>query len=197
MLFRLERLLRAGRGCPIAAGAFLLPAILLLAAATPWGAGLSRAAQPQADGSAPGLPAGAGAGAPAPGGAAASLYRRYCARCHGEDFAGTPWRQAGRGIPNFTAAAWQEGRSDAQLRVSILEGKGAAMPAFADQLSEGQARDLVALLRGADPARPARASGPPTSFARRYAALRRELEQLQKQFRELSDVGEEKRIKEY
>jgi mono/diheme cytochrome c family protein len=116
---------------------------------------------------------------------AAGLYTRYCARCHGDDFTGNGWRERGRQLPNFSSAAWQHSRSDAQLLVSIVEGKGARMPAFGDRLSQAQARDLVLLIRSANPARPATASIGRDDFDRRYAALLRELEELRKQFREL------------
>src|SRR5262245_61370692 len=52
-------------------------------------------------------------------------YRRFCARCHGNDHTGA----AGR-VPNFTSRSWQQRRSDSQLLVSILEGKGSGMPPF-------------------------------------------------------------------
>ncbi len=64
--------------------------------------------------------------------AVASLYNRYCIRCHGVD---------GRGVwdipdvPNFTNARWQACRSDARLTEIILEGRGAVMPPFRGTLS--------------------------------------------------------------
>jgi mono/diheme cytochrome c family protein len=118
------------------------------------------------------------------------LYQQHCARCHGEDFTGAVWRDPGRRIPDFTRAAWQDSRSDAQLLVSIREGKGVRMPAFAGQLDDEQARDLVQLLRRADAARPAAAfSGPAhdAAFTRRYAALCAELNGLRQEYRELAN----------
>ena len=56
-------------------------------------------------------------------------------------------------IPDFTLRAWQEGRSDPQLLISVLDGKGTRMPPFRDKLTRDQARDLVALVRSFDPER--------------------------------------------
>jgi mono/diheme cytochrome c family protein len=112
-------------------------------------------------------------------------YRQYCARCHGGDYTGRgAWR--GRGIPDFTSGPWHEGRTDVELVVSILEGKGTQMPAFTGQLNEEQARDLVLLIRRAKPARPTTPEAGPTDFTRRYASLYAELEELRKQYRELA-----------
>lgn len=116
---------------------------------------------------------------------AARLFRQNCARCHGNEFNGNGWRERGHTIPDFTTRAWQKSRSDVQLRVSILEGKGTRMPGFQGKLSEQEARDLVQLIRQFEPDRPAGATLVPDNFARRYAQLRQELEQLRKQFQDL------------
>jgi hypothetical protein len=86
----------------------------------------------------------------------ASLYNRYCIRCHGVD---------GRGVwdipdvPNFTSAGWQASRSDAQLARAILEGRGAVMPAFRGTLtleeSWALARYLRSFVPGSEASRPA------------------------------------------
>jgi hypothetical protein len=112
-----------------------------------------------------------------------------CARCHGTDHTGSAWREHGREIPDFTSAAWHQGRSDAQLVVSILEGKGTRMPAFNDKVSTMRARALVRLIRTANPAAPAvrtAAGAGGTDFETRYAALQKEMDELRRQFRELS-----------
>ena len=70
-------------------------------------------------------------------------FRQYCARCHDNDFTGHGWRQRGRRIPDFTNGPWHASRTDDQLFVSILEGKGVSMPGFSDTLSEEQSRRPV------------------------------------------------------
>jgi mono/diheme cytochrome c family protein len=117
--------------------------------------------------------------------AARGRYRQLCARCHDGDFSGTEWRQAGRRIPDFTSGPWHEAHTDAQLVASILEGKGSRMPAFGHALTDDQARELVALIRQVNPARPAAQEPVPTDFAIRYATLRDQLEALRKEYHEL------------
>jgi mono/diheme cytochrome c family protein len=79
----------------------------------------------------------------------ASLYNRYCIRCHGAD---------GRGgwdipdVPDFTNPAWQACRSDGQLARIILEGRGAVMPPFRGTLSLDEAWAMARYLRSFDPA---------------------------------------------
>src|SRR5207253_7664825 len=74
----------------------------------------------------------------------ASLFNRYCIRCHGVD---------GRGVwdipdvPDFTNARWQSSRSDAQLARIILEGRGAVMPPFRGTLSLEEAWAMARYLR--------------------------------------------------
>jgi len=63
------------------------------------------------------------------------FFPKFCARCHGADGRGSAVRDSLPAIPDFTARAWQETRTDPQLVVSILEGKGAEMPAFQDKLA--------------------------------------------------------------
>jgi len=113
-------------------------------------------------------------------------YRRYCARCHDSDFTGNEFRRLDRKVPDFTDRAWQESRTDAQLLVSILEGKGTHMPGFNGKLTEELARDLVRLIRSVQPPRQMAAETTPTDFSKRYAELLKELEELRKEFRDLS-----------
>lgn len=74
----------------------------------------------------------------------ASLYNRYCIRCHGVD---------GRGVwdipdvPDFTNERWQASRSDGQLSRLILEGRGAVMPPFRGTLSLEEAWAMARYLR--------------------------------------------------
>jgi mono/diheme cytochrome c family protein len=131
-----------------------------------------------------------------PGGTeAAGLYRRYCQRCHGTD--GTGQRGAGaEDVPNFTRRAWQQQRDDAELLVSILDGKGTVMPAFQDRLSEAHVKGLVAYIRAFAPAPPTTAAAkssssdrvPATGFAGEFRQLQGEFDELQRQLQELDST---------
>src|SRR6516165_1336110 len=63
---------------------------------------------------------------------AAVHFGRLCARCHDEDLTGKEKRSRGLAVPDFTSRAWHERRSDAQLLVAILDGRGTDMPSFGD-----------------------------------------------------------------
>jgi hypothetical protein len=86
---------------------------------------------------------------------AASIFNRYCIRCHGVD---------GRGVwdipdvPDFTNAAWQATRTDGQLARAILEGRGAVMPPFRGTLTLEEAfamaRYVRTLIPGTEASRP-------------------------------------------
>jgi len=147
-------------------------AAFLLAAAWCAGAGLAHGA-------------GAAAAAAPDGG---RLYQSHCAGCHGRDGQGNGLRKRGTDVPDFTSRAWHGGRTDAQLAATIRNGKGSAMPSFADRLSRQETQALVAHLRvlapGAAPAPPAAESR--DDFDDRYHQLESELEDLQRQFREAS-----------
>jgi mono/diheme cytochrome c family protein len=113
------------------------------------------------------------------------LYRRYCASCHGDDLMGKEWREFKPDIPDFTSAAWHARRTDAQLLVSILDGKASGMPSFRRKLNEKQQRALVAFLRGAAPSAPTqKPDAAPDDFDRRFEEMERELDRLKKQFYE-------------
>jgi hypothetical protein len=85
----------------------------------------------------------------------ASLYNRYCIRCHAVD---------GRGVwdipdvPDFTSPKWQSSRSDAQLARIIIEGRGAIMPPFRGTLTLEEAwavgRYLRTFVPGTEVSRP-------------------------------------------
>ena len=118
------------------------------------------------------------------------LLQPRCARCHGEDGTGGPARDNLSEIPDFSNHKWQTTRTDAQLLVSILDGKGKHMPAYRDKVSEKEARDMVARIRDLDPAQEVRRVDAPADndFERRFNDLQEELEGLKKRFRELSDA---------
>jgi len=110
-----------------------------------------------------------------------------CARCHDGDGRGKSGRDNLAEIPDFSSHKWQLSRTDAQLLVSILDGKGSHMPAYRGKLSEDQARDIVAQVRGLDPQPSARrAEDPPSDFERRFHELQEELAELKKQFQDLT-----------
>jgi len=78
------------------------------------------------------------------------LFQQLCLKCHGKDGTGSPARGLMPDIPDFTVASWQTKRSEAQLLVSILDGKGPDMPPVRDKLTEKEARGIF---RGSDPLR--------------------------------------------
>jgi hypothetical protein len=89
-------------------------------------------------------------------------------------------------IPNFTNSAWHAKRTDPQLVLSILDGKGTEMPPFRGKLSGEQARELVAFIRGFSSV-PAKSSRTPADdFEARFRMLEKELEDLRRQSRALS-----------
>ena len=75
-----------------------------------------------------------------------SLFNMICANCHLQAGTGDPRRKSA-GIPDFTDPAWHETRTDAQLRESLANGKGAVMPAFGTRLSPEQLDHLVRYVR--------------------------------------------------
>jgi mono/diheme cytochrome c family protein len=121
-------------------------------------------------------------------GAAGKGLPSRCARCHDADGTGRTSGANFREIPDFSNHKWQSSRSDVELLVSILDGKGTHMPGFRGKLRESEARDLVASVRAFAPAPGAgsTATAKPDEFERRYRELQEELEDLKKQFREVS-----------
>jgi mono/diheme cytochrome c family protein len=113
-------------------------------------------------------------------------FQRSCAVCHGRDGRGTEARSSLSNIPDFTAPGWQAARTDAQLVVSVLDGKGTGMPPFREKLSREQVRELVGFIRSMGPSR---AGAPRTSsddFEARYQQLLAEFEDLRRRSRALS-----------
>jgi mono/diheme cytochrome c family protein len=126
---------------------------------------------------------------------AAKFYRRRCASCHGDDFTGAEARALHPEIPDFTLAAWQKRRSDAQLLVSILDGKGKSMPPQHHRLNRDQARALVAYVRPAGPVAPP-APAADDDFERRFAELQQQLEELREQYRRLVEAAEKQQARD-
>jgi hypothetical protein len=86
-------------------------------------------------------------------------------------------------IPDFASPLWQQLRGDAELAASILEGKGAAMPAFGGRLPAAQARELVAHLRSFAPSDARSSPRPSSDFYRRYLELREEMNDLKREYK--------------
>jgi mono/diheme cytochrome c family protein len=136
--------------------------------------------------------------APPAAGEASALYRRYCQGCHAADGKGA--LGSVKDLPDFTRASWQRQRTDVQLVVTILEGKGSGMPSFSERLGEAKAKALVAHLRSFAPDRPkapeagSLAAEAETDFGARFRQLQNELDELKRRMRELdaAEVDREK-----
>ena len=121
----------------------------------------------------------------------AKLYQQHCVKCHGEDGKGQAARAIEPDIPDFTDAAWQKKRTDAKLLDSILDGKGSTMPAFRNKkISEEEGRTLVAYVRKFAPAKkpdkPEQKEPAPNDFEERFRQLRKEMLELQEEYRRIS-----------
>jgi mono/diheme cytochrome c family protein len=79
--------------------------------------------------------------------AARAVYERRCAMCHGTDGTGRDTRDTTPEIPDFTNRRWQDRRTKAQLKVSVLDGRGTHMPGFRGKISDSQVKDLIELIR--------------------------------------------------
>lgn len=80
---------------------------------------------------------------PASNAAAVKLYTaNACAGCHGADGKGVV-----KDAPDFTSAAWQKGRSDAQVAEGIKKGKLPKMPGYGETLNDQEIKALVDLIR--------------------------------------------------
>ena len=89
-------------------------------------------------------------------------------------------------IPDFTTELFHRQHTDAQIRVSILEGKGTLMPANRGRITEEQARDLAPYIRSFGPA--SLAIKPGTSdkeFDKAVKDLEKQLDDLHKEMQKL------------
>jgi mono/diheme cytochrome c family protein len=114
------------------------------------------------------------------------IFKRFCMACHGADGHGSAMRAQTPSIPDFTSPAWQQRRSDPQLTTTIFEGKGTGMPTFRGKLDETQARNLIAYLRTFAPISASATIARPTEFKLRFQQLATELDNLKRQYHELS-----------
>jgi len=114
----------------------------------------------------------------------ANIYRQFCIACHGPDGTGSIMRSGMPMIPNFTSEGFYKQHTDAQIRASILEGKGGLMPANRGRgVTEDNARDLVAYLRGVFGPKSLGIGfkGSDKEFDRAVRTLERQLEDLHKE----------------
>lgn len=72
-----------------------------------------------------------------------AFFQERCAVCHGPDGTGRGANGARLGGRNLAEARWLARQEEAALVASILRGRG-AMPGFRRQLSEAEARRMLA-----------------------------------------------------
>lgn len=79
------------------------------------------------------------------------LFAATCARCHGADGnGGLALFDGGPSPRNFRDHAFQKDRTDEQIKLTIMNGKGSGMPAFGATFTEAQLYALVAHVRSLD-----------------------------------------------
>jgi cbb3-type cytochrome c oxidase subunit III len=66
-----------------------------------------------------------------------SLFRDFCAQCHGEDARGR------KGIPNLTDDDWLWGGDESTIVTTILEGRTGVMPPFETVLGGQEAEEVA------------------------------------------------------
>jgi hypothetical protein len=82
----------------------------------------------------------------------ASIFNRYCIRCHGADARGV---YDVPDIPNFVDACWQDTRPDDYIAQVLDLGRGACMPSFRGTLNYEEYWAMARYLRTFDPRRQA------------------------------------------
>ena len=90
-------------------------------------------------------------------------------------------------IPDFSRRDWQESRRDAQLRISILDGKGKEMPSFRGKIDRDLALALVGYVRTLGPSRAKAVTPGLESFHNELEELQNEFESLRNEARKLSN----------
>jgi mono/diheme cytochrome c family protein len=76
------------------------------------------------------------------------VYRAYCLACHDVNGSGQVARKTMPDLPDFTDPKWQAAHNDAEVKQSILDGKGKFMLPMKDKLSPTDADHMVAYVRG-------------------------------------------------
>ncbi len=112
-----------------------------------------------------------------------NIFRQFCIVCHGPDGTGNLMRASLPPIPNFTDPAFQRSHTDAQLQVSILNGKGTLMPANSGRVTEAEARDLAAYVRSFGPKGSAPATAGTGDFEKRFNTLQAQWDELNKELK--------------
>jgi mono/diheme cytochrome c family protein len=120
---------------------------------------------------------------------ASAFFRANCFACHGLDGTGNLVRPLMPVIPDFTNHQWQLGRSDTQLRTSVLDGKGTLMPGWHGKITPELAKDLVSFVRtlGAPEllASSAESGAPDMAFESRLRELKSQRDEIERQLRAL------------
>ena len=119
---------------------------------------------------------------------AEARFHKLCAKCHEDNGNGESMRDNMPRMPDFTDGKWHRKRTDRQLLVSILDGKGEQMPPFHKKLTDNQAQELVTHIRtmNADSQSPPQPSaGDPEDFDSQFDQLRKELAELKRQFQQV------------
>lgn len=82
-------------------------------------------------------------------------WKAKCASCHGADGSGKTEQGEKMGIKDYSAAAWQSGKTDADIKKAITDGvnkeeggKKQEMDGYKDKLDEAQIDGLVKYVRG-------------------------------------------------
>lgn len=84
--------------------------------------------------------------------AGGQLFASNCARCHGMDGVGMAPLLAGSPSPrNFRDPEFQRTRTDEQIKMTIVNGRGTGMPAFGPAFDDAKLTALVAHVRSFDP----------------------------------------------
>jgi mono/diheme cytochrome c family protein len=115
----------------------------------------------------------------------AVIFAQFCYVCHDKDGTGRIQRDNFPPIPNFTDPGWQKTKQDAELLVSILEGKGTLMPPNGDRISREEARDLVAFIRAFGPAPVVQGPAAQSEFQRSFLQLTKQWDELERAMQEL------------
>jgi mono/diheme cytochrome c family protein len=99
---------------------------------------------------------------------AVNVFQTFCFTCHDNSGKGNAFmRKSMPELPDFTSEKWQKSRKDAELRHSILDGKGKFMLPMKDKLGPVNVKDMVALIRKFEggkqiiPVAPPKNYGPP------------------------------------